>query len=201
MSTLKLNNVTTLTESSGAITLANSALGTPTSVNLTNATFPSGHIIKSDILYIDQDASSAVATDQGSYQDTGLGATITTVKASSASRLVFNMFIGMSHVGTGYVGQSTMTLRASSSSTTYSTLDDIVGTATLYRNYVAGGLHKPRYYELHYKAGTDAIPSNLTSYTAGQTLYCRWFFLISASTNSWIHANSHVVWTYQEIAL
>ena len=54
MAVLKLNNVTTLTESSGALTLANAALGTPTSgvmtnmtgtpsaITLTNATFPAG---------------------------------------------------------------------------------------------------------------------------------------------------------------
>ena len=46
MAVLKLNNVTTLTESSGALTLANTALGTPTSVTLTNATFPAGHILQ-----------------------------------------------------------------------------------------------------------------------------------------------------------
>jgi len=46
MAVLKLNNVTTLTESSGALTLANTALGTPTSVTLTNATFPAGHVLQ-----------------------------------------------------------------------------------------------------------------------------------------------------------
>jgi len=46
MAVLKLNNVTTITESSGALTLANTALGTPTSVTLTNATFPAGSIVK-----------------------------------------------------------------------------------------------------------------------------------------------------------
>ena len=58
MAVLKLNNVTTITESSGSLTLANAALGTPTSgvmtnmtgtpsaINLTNATFPTGHLIK-----------------------------------------------------------------------------------------------------------------------------------------------------------
>ena len=46
MAVLKLNNVTTLTESSGALTLANTALGTPTSVTLTNATFPAGCVLQ-----------------------------------------------------------------------------------------------------------------------------------------------------------
>lgn len=66
MSTLKLNNVTALTESSGAITLANSALGTPTSVTLTNATFPSGHVIQTqfntDGTYIEGTSSASIVS-------------------------------------------------------------------------------------------------------------------------------------------
>ena len=46
MAELKLNNVTTITESSGSLTLANAALGTPTSVILTNATFPANHVLQ-----------------------------------------------------------------------------------------------------------------------------------------------------------
>ena len=47
MATLKLNDVTTMTESGGTVTMADGvALGTPASVALTNATFPAGHIIQ-----------------------------------------------------------------------------------------------------------------------------------------------------------
>ena len=42
MATLKLGTTTAITESGGVVTLANMALGTPTSATLTNATFPDG---------------------------------------------------------------------------------------------------------------------------------------------------------------
>ena len=100
-----------------------------------------------------------------------------------------------------YVSQTTMTLRASSSSTTYTAGDDIIGDGTTYRNYTGGGIHKPRYYELHFKAGTDATPDSLTSYTEGQTLYYRWFIKVSGNTFYLVHGNAHAAFTYQEIAL
>ena len=61
MAVLKLNNVTTLTESSGALTLANTALGTPTSVTLTNATWAAGHILQTiqDIYTSEANTSSS----------------------------------------------------------------------------------------------------------------------------------------------
>ena len=46
MAVLKLNNVTTLTESSGALTLASSTLTTPTIASMANCTFPAGMVIK-----------------------------------------------------------------------------------------------------------------------------------------------------------
>ena len=51
MATLKLNDVTTMTESGGTVTMADGvALGTPASVALTNATFPAGHVINIDYI-------------------------------------------------------------------------------------------------------------------------------------------------------
>ena len=74
MAVLKLNNVTTLTESSGALTLANAALGTPTSgvmtnmtgtpsaITLTNATFPAGSVVQ---VQGNSMASSSASTGTG----------------------------------------------------------------------------------------------------------------------------------------
>ena len=79
MAVLKLNNVTTLTESSGALTLANAALGTPTSgvmtnmtgtpsaITLTNATFPAGHVIKYEKVYLASSISSVTNTTATTY--------------------------------------------------------------------------------------------------------------------------------------
>ena len=50
MATLKLNDVTTMTESGGTVTMADGvALGTPASGVLTNATFPAGHVIQTKV--------------------------------------------------------------------------------------------------------------------------------------------------------
>ena len=193
----------------GSTTLAGTAnnvgtvtAGTYSSTISSAATFPTGHIIKAGVLYIDQDDTSTVSGTNTSYADSGIAGTITTVKASSASRLVFKMNLGMQHVPDSQVGQSTMTLRASSSSTTYAAGDDLVTAGTSYRNYVNGGLHKPRHYEMHFIAGsTSSRPANLSAYTAGQTLYARWFFLINGGTYNWIHGDAHASFTYEEIAL
>jgi len=77
MAVLKLNNVTTLTESSGALTLANAALGTPTSgvmtnmtgtpsaITLTNATFPAGTTLGQAYLVAVDDSSSHQGSTTG----------------------------------------------------------------------------------------------------------------------------------------
>ena len=164
-------------------------------------TFPSGHVIKSALLWVDQDDPSIVGTTSTSFADSGIAGSITTVKASSASRLEFHFYAGMAYLAVGNIGQSSMTLRASSSSTTYAAGDDIIPAGTTYRNYVSGGIHKPRYYVMYFKEGTDATPDNLTTYTAGQTLYYRWFIKTTAGTNNFVHQDAHAGFTYQEIAL
>ena len=106
----------------------------------------------------------------------------------------------MMHVADGgQNSQSTMTLR-SSSSTTYALVDDLTSSTNSYYNYITGGLHQPRHYEIHYKAGS-MFPSNLTGYSAGQTLYWRYFMKTSTGTYYFVHTGSHYSVEYQEIAL
>jgi hypothetical protein len=105
MAVLKLNNVTTLTESSGALTLANTALGTPTSVTLTNATFPAGHVLQVIQTHVDTASSQSLPADTATNV-TGINATITPSSTSSkilihvewtgaTSSLLYNQAFGL----------------------------------------------------------------------------------------------------------
>jgi len=58
MATLKLGTTTAITESGGVVTLANMALGTPTSATLTNATFPDGVCRSMGFLTREKDSAS-----------------------------------------------------------------------------------------------------------------------------------------------
>ena len=190
-------------DASGNHTLSGSTnnLGTVTAGTLSSAiTFPAGHIIKGDVLYSNQDLTS-IYTSSTSFTNTGIGGSITTVKASSASRLSFHCYIGMCHVDDTRNGETALCLRATASSTTYAVGDDLTSSTAGYRHYIRGtGKHHPHYKETHYKAGVNT-PTSLTSYTAGQTLYWRYFYRVSAGTFNWAHGDSHMTVEYKEIAL
>ena len=85
MAVLKLNNVTTLTESSGALTLANTALGTPTSVTLTNATFPAGHIIQTAYFSNDYEISYTGNTNAHDIESSSGVTWVASITTSSTS--------------------------------------------------------------------------------------------------------------------
>jgi hypothetical protein len=226
MGTLKLNNVTAITESGGTVTVDSAVAGIPAAGvtgTLTNAvqdnitrlgtvtagsiaggaitsatTFPTGHIIKGDILqsWINQ---SAIATNNTSFYNIGISGSITTLESSANSRLVWKLYRGMMYVADGTVGQYTMTM-TSSSDTTYDAGDDPVGTNS-YINYTNGGTHQPQYNEHHFKAGV-VTPPNMTSYAAGATIYYRfWVKRNTGSNYEFIHGNSSATLTYEEIAL
>ena len=85
MATLKLNDVTTMTESGGTVTMADGvALGTPASVALTNATFPAGQVINIDYI---EPTSGGTSSNSNSYTDCP-GVTITRTPASSSSKFL-----------------------------------------------------------------------------------------------------------------
>ena len=79
MATLKLNDVTTMTESGGTVTMADGvALGTPASVALTNATsFPAGHVVQ-------------VVGNQTAFSITDFAVTNSTVKDADGNGLTIS---------------------------------------------------------------------------------------------------------------
>ena len=100
-----------------AVQVNDAGATTLTNATITAGTFPTGHIIKSGLLVLVRD-TTAVSSTSTSFTDSGIAGSITTVKSSSDSRLIFKLYRGMTHIADGQNGQSTMTLR-SSSSTSY----------------------------------------------------------------------------------
>ena len=120
---------------SGSTSLGTVTTGTYNATIGSSATFPTGMIIKSGILDFSR-ATSHRSTTSSSFVETGVAGSITTLKSSSESRLVFKLYIGMMHVADGgQNSQSTMTLR-SSSSTTYASADDLISSTNSYYNYI-----------------------------------------------------------------
>ena len=109
MAVLKLNNVTTITESSGSLTLANAALGTPTSgvmtnmtgtpsaITLTNATFPAGHVINTITASFAGNTNSEAGTTD--WQDTGISLDVTAAEWSGGSKIYVIANAGFSFSG------------------------------------------------------------------------------------------------------
>ena len=201
------NNTSAITlDTSGNVTLAGSAnnLGTVSAGTIgSSVSMPSGSIIKSGQLLFDL-ASSHVSTSSASYVDSGFAGTITTIKSSSDTRLEIYFYSGMMFGASDVEGESTMTL-TSSSNTTYAEANDLLDSVTSYRNKIAtkGGT-EPHLIPYHYntsQTSPNAYPANLTSYSAGDTLYWRVFFKKTVGSNPYYvaHQQSHVTAHYYEI--
>ena len=90
MATLKLNDVTTMTESGGTVTMADGvALGTPASGTLTNATFPAGHVLQ--VKHYEVTETNALTTSYVNYWENPI-----TLKSASSDVFVtcsFNVWM------------------------------------------------------------------------------------------------------------
>jgi len=117
MATLKLGTTTAITESSGALTLANTALGTPTSVTLTNATFPAGHVLQV-VIDVDNDYETHAADSW----DTVHSINIPNVKSGS-------------HV---HIMASINTLTEASGLVAFQIIDSVGGVVAKSQNYSGG---------------------------------------------------------------
>ena len=176
------------------------------SVDLATATFPSGHVIQSKILAKGLAASSPhVSTTSDTFVDTGIAGSFTTVASSADSWLTFEFHCGMTHVSTtSNWGSTTLTLKTSST-TTWATGDDMIGSnnvETDYRNRFQPKTdgYQPQRYKYIYHAGDSQYPSSLTSYTASQTLYGRLYIAEPAGNTFYlVHTQTYYNLTVQEI--
>jgi len=207
MASIVLGTATALTESSGTISAP--ALNVTTGTLASGVTFPSGHVVQDKILYTEPIGSTGhISTGSDSYVDSGIANSFTTVKSSDDSYLNFEFNAGMSTTsgGDSQWGTTAMTLRTSSS-TTYATGDDILSTASptgVYRNRLSGHAgYVPQFFRMVFHTdtgGNSYTPSNLTSYTAGQTLYARLYIAEpSGGTYYLVHVTSHYIFKVQEI--
>ena len=141
----------------------------------TNATFPAGMIIKKSLINYGE-TSSGIYTSSTSFTDTGVGGSFTVKNASTSSYLKFTLYQGMTHVVNGTTYGETDFCLTTSNNTSYSSNNSLYGSLT-YRNYTqyVGGSWYGRYSTgAIYRVGVRAT-TNLTSYSAGDTLYIRIF--------------------------
>ena len=184
-----------LTESSGAVSLKNTTID-PT------ATFPAGMIIKKSLITYAQ-TGTAISTNLTNYTDIGVGGSFTVKKDSSTSYLKFILEQGMTHGNNSALGAETDLCLTSSNNTSHSNDNSLYGSLT-YKNYTqyVGGSWYGRYStSAIFNVGTR-VTTNLTSYSAGDTLYIRIFIKSSNTsyTHFFAHAGSHYILTVEEIS-
>ena len=174
--------------------------GSP-NLNLGNATFPSGMIIKRTIIYFDQ-PSSHINVAGTSFVDTGIAGSFTVKNSSANSYLVFHFQSGMSHLNNvSGGGFNAMTLK-SSSSTTHSTDDDLLG-SQVSSWYATNAIPTmPQHIMGYFKAGTN-VTTNLSSYSAGDTLYARIFMKSNSASYAYffVHSNVSIIYYVDEVQI
>ena len=174
--------------------------GSP-NLNLGNATFPSGMTIKRTLLYFDQ-PSSHINVAGTSFVDTGIAGSFTVKNSSANSYLVFHFHSGMSHLNNvSGGGFNAMTLK-SSSSTTHSTDDDLLG-SQVSSWYATNAIPTmPQHIMGYFKAGTN-VTTNLSSYSAGDTLYARIFMKSNSASYAYffVHSNVSIIYYVDEVQI
>lgn len=188
---IQLGGTSFASESSGTITINNGTLGS-------SVVFPAGHII-SVPLSVKTDVGTSISTNSTSY-DSLLGFSFQTTKSSANSFLVFNFYSGMSQ----YYQVATQFdfCLTSASTTTHSNSDSLFNTTNNIYNNTSGGTisYKPLTIKALFKVGTN-VTTNLTSYAAGDTLYCRIFGKVSSNSTVLVHSNSFYQMEIYEISL
>ena len=179
------------------VTLGTGTLGS-------SVVFPAGHVIQKVILA--QDFGNSVPDiggNVGSFTDTGVAGSFTTKMSSADSMLFFNLFSGSGYLqlSTAF-GYTTLAL-TTASNTTYAEANDTLGDQTHKAKVTAvANRAQPDSWVWMYKVGTR-IPSGLASYTAGQTLYARIFYM-SSNTGSYhriVVADNDYLFTVEEVQI
>jgi hypothetical protein len=168
-----------------------------TSTGITNGEV--GTDVAGDLLYYTV-SNAAFATSSTTYENSGVAGSFVTKQSSADSRLEFDVSVGMCHNVAGSVGQTTMCLD-NASNTSYAEGDDLWDTNVNYRMYQsAAATHFHWSMRWNYDVG-QCVPGNLTSFSAGQTLYWRMFFKVDNASYAWYmyHSGSCMAVNYREI--
>jgi hypothetical protein len=207
-SDLQVSNIKDLTGSNTGLSIASDGQVTisqnnPTVTLGSNATFPAGMIIKKSLITYGETGSTPIQTTSTSYDDTGVGGSFTVKKDSSSSYLKFILEQGMTHGNDSNMAGQTDLCLTTSNNTSHSDSNSLYGSLT-YKNYTqyVGGSWYGRYSTFAiFNVGTR-VTTNLTSYSAGDTLYIR-IFIKSNNTgynHHFAHAHCHYMLTVEEIS-
>ena len=161
-----------------------------------------GTVVASHLLYYTTQNSHVVTTST-SYENSGVAGSFVTKQSSTDSRLEFDIASGMAHSVASSIGQTTICLKASNN-TTYYEADDLWDKNAHYRMYqTAGASHFNWFMKWHYSPSyhSDVCPANLTSFSAGQTVYWTMFMRCSNSSYGWfpLHSGSCLSVSVKEI--
>jgi hypothetical protein len=160
--------------------------------------FPAGHIISVPLCVKTNVGVTSIYTGSTSY-DSLLGFSFQTTKSSADSFLVFNFYSGMSN----YYQVTTQFdfCLTSASTTTHSSSDSLFNTTNnIYINTSGPTIsYNPISIKALFKTGTN-VTTNLTSYAADDTLYCRIFGKVSSNSTVLAHSNSFYQMEIYEIS-
>ena len=168
------------------------ALGTVTAGNISNSAivYPAGHVVQNKVL-LTETGSSNIQSNSGNW-DSVVGGTLVTKLASTASFLKIWFATNQVNLQTAVIGGIDMTLRQSSSTTTHADGDSMHNTTNRLRIYALDNNDDgcsgswPIAYPFYSgtQANTTAYVSNISSWSAGETLYWRLFqAMLSGSAN------------------
>ena len=192
--TVGATGTTTFAENATLSGTAN-ALGTVATGNISNTAivYPSGHVIKRST-YTQEEQTSHVGGTATSYTDTGMEVAHTTARSSSDSYIVYEFFTSMFNLGDAAQNARTDVTMRTVSNSTYTAVETIVDAS--YPTYFAlGGSSSIDWYVpgfLRYNCGTSGgmgMPATKSSWAAGDTLYFRLFYKVSANTFRTCHTN------------
>ena len=168
--------------------------------------FLAGNIIQQKQLLRRNDAAELNIDTATLTEVSGGSGTFTPLVASTSSLLKFEFFSSMVTNPAGNYGEYTMTLRGGSHTNTHADADDMLGTAN-YKNYQGttdGGYSgaKTAVFYSGNESDSTANVSNLSSWTAGETLYWVLYHKTTGSGDFIIyHGNSTLTIWLQEIAI
>ena len=181
----------------------------PTVTLGSNATFPSGHLIKTTILE-QAYTGSAISTGSTSPVDLGITGDHTFLLASSASFLVLTYSVGYSLLASGY-GDQYFKINATTvaaATTTWAVGDMIRNDSNDYTHkYGSGGntiaYHGAKTWIVLYGAGALPMTDNTTSWDAGDSHRFQIYGVTSNASGDAViaSANSNYMWLAQEFKL
>ena len=166
------------------------AITAPTIANMANCTFPAGMLVQSKVL-LTETGSSHIGHNADSYASI-VGGSFTTKLASTASMIRIWFETNQVHSQEN-IGLVDMTLRQSSSSTNHTTgdsmLNNTVGGARFFISDPSSGQCSYSFpFAYPFVSGTDsdstAYVGNISSWSAGETLYWRLFARKTSGSNS-----------------